>query len=220
MDTLQIKCSSCGAPITTEINTGIIKCPYCGCTITVDSKILEQKRLVDKQKLEERIVQQEYELQKNDEIKKSKILKIKIIATIVFGLMAVIGYGAGFSGSGNSGLMMIGILGLLGVVYVWILGSNKKEKKNSYKRLNPDYAEITDDIVNCKDENYANIAAKIKSHGFTNVECIPLCDLNFFTKGISGKIENISINGEMNIEGGYYPKDSYIVINYHSGREK
>ena len=56
-----------------------------------------------------------------------------------------------------------------------------------------------------------------KAAGFTDVEAVPLCDLNIFTVKRNGKVEDITIAGIDDFEeGDIFPKTAKVTITYHS----
>lgn len=219
------KCLNCGAPIKEKITSGKISCPYCGSSIDLDAnKTTEEKIRLKEFETYEKLRKQEIELEKQENVYSIKAKKGKIIASLIIGviglLMIIVGYFAGYeTGDGDSPFYMVAILGMIIItipVYIMFSGNNKK-KKNIQRIISPDYAMINDEMLFFEDENYILIKSKFEAAGFTNIKCVPLNDLNFFTKKNNGKVENISVNGSEEFEeGDTFVKDSPVIISYHS----
>ena len=72
-------------------------------------------------------------------------------------------------------------------------------------------------MVNCEDKNFNSVVLLFKGAGFTNVTAVPLNDLNVFNMKKNGQVEAVTINGNDELEeGDIYPKNSNVLITYHS----
>lgn len=79
----------------------------------------------------------ELEEERRKEKEKKKIVKIKVIATIILGIIGltmmilgfVLGNASGDSDSSLYGLTMIGLLALISIEFIWIDFSDNKKKK-------------------------------------------------------------------------------------------
>ena len=61
------------------------------------------------------------------------------------------------------------------------------------------------------------MVAQYRSAGFTNVQAVPLHDLNIFTAKKNRQVETVSINGNDDFdEGDIFQKKDSVIITYHS----
>ena len=105
--------------------------------------------------------------------------------------------------------MSVAIWGALG------LFANKKGHKS--QTVNADEAVISEAMAIHRGKNYHSIVDSFRSAGFTQINVVPLNDLNFLSKGNNGKVEDVTINGDSDFdEGDVFSKSSIITITYHS----
>ena len=95
-------------------------------------KIIEENRKTKKLELEDRRIREEAE-----RIEAKKIIKIKIIFTIILGILAIafftigslLGYASGDPNSGWHALSVLGIIIGLAISFIWLPGNESKKKK-------------------------------------------------------------------------------------------
>ena len=95
-------------------------------------KIIEENRKTKKLELEDRRIREEAE-----RIEAKKIIKIKIIFTIILGILAIVfftigsllGYASRDPNSGWYALSVLGIITGLAISFIWLPGNESKKKK-------------------------------------------------------------------------------------------
>ena len=222
---VSVKCPECGAALNIEEGREQIFCSYCGTKIMVHNDNEHIYRHIDeagiKQAETERIVrmkQMEIAEKKrlaSERMTKTKI-KISLILAVVGILMMTLGYLAGSAtGDPDSGLYMISMVGffpLMGAGYIWLFSKDKDEEEDY-----GDKAKVPSSISDYESKSYMAIAAMLESAGFTNIKCVPLNDLSTGWLKKPDMVESITINGHEVTSGGKkFPRDSAVVISYHS----
>lgn len=222
---VSVKCPECGAALNIEEGREQIFCSYCGTKIMVHNDNEHIYRHIDeagiKQAETDRIVrmkQMEIAEKKrlaSERMTKTKI-KISLILAVVGILMMTLGYLAGSAtGDPDSGLYMISMVGffpLMGAGYIWLFSKNKDEEEDY-----GDKAKVPSSISDYESKSYMAIAAMLESAGFTNIKCVPLNDLSTGWLKKPDMVESITINGHEVTSGGKkFPRDSAVVISYHS----
>ena len=222
---VSVKCPECGAALNIEEGREQIFCSYCGTKIMVHNDNEHIYRHIDeagiKQAETDRIVrmkQMEIAEKKrlaSERMTKTKI-KISLILAVVGILMMTLGYLAGSAtGDPDSGLYMISMVGffpLMGAGYIWLFSKNKDEEEDY-----GDKAKVPSSISDYESKSYMAIAAMLESAGFTNINCVPLNDLSTGWLKKPDMVESITINGHEVTSGGKkFPRDSAVVISYHS----
>lgn len=222
---VSVKCPECGAALNIEEGREQIFCSYCGTKILVHNDNEHIYRHIDeagiKQAETERIVKmKQMELAEkkrlaSERMTKTKI-KISLILAVVGILMMSLGYLAGSAtGDSDSGFYMISMIGffpLMGAAYIWLF-SKDKEDEDDFE----DKAKVPSSISDYQSKNYSAIEAMLSSAGFTNIKCVPLNDLSTGWIKKPGTVESITINGHEVTSGGRkFPRDSAVVISYHS----
>lgn len=222
---ISLKCPECRADLSIEDGCKECFCQYCGAKIIVTNENEHIYRHIDEAKLKEAETDQVVKLRKLDFIERKraeaeKIKWIKIIASIIMGIVGVIIVIAGFCIDGMGMLSAFGMLFLMGIMLIWL--SNSKDKDDDDV---DDGVELEDKrnlpSAVCNDEykskNYSTIEALFTGAGFTNIRCIPLNDLAKGFSKKSGKVEEITINGqEISSDKKKYSPDASVVITYHS----
>lgn len=222
---VSVKCPECGAALNIEEGREQIFCSYCGTKILVHNDNEHIYRHIDeagiKQAETERIVKmKQMELAEkkrlaSERMTKTKI-KISLILAVVGILMMSLGYLAGSAtGDSDSGFYMISMIGffpLMGAAYIWLF-SKDKEDEDDFE----DKAKVPSSISDYQSKNYSAIEAMLSSAGFTNIKCVPLNDLSTGWIKKPDTVESITINGHEVTSGGRkFPRDSAVVISYHS----
>lgn len=222
---VSVKCPECGAALNIEEGREQIFCSYCGTKIMVHNDNEHIYRHIDeagiKQAETDRIVrmkQMEIAEKKrlaSERMTKTKI-KISLILAVVGILMMTFGYLAGSAtGDPDSGLYMIAMVGffpLMGAAYIWLFSKDKDEEEDY-----GDKAKVPSAISDYESKSYMAIAAMLESAGFTNIKCVPLNDLSTGWLKKPDMVESITINGHEVTSGGKkFPRDSAVVVSYHS----
>lgn len=224
---LLVKCPECGATLHIEEDRARAFCTYCGAKVLLENENEHVYRHIDDAKIIQAetahlVKLRQMEMAEKQQIANQKILKLKIIISLILAtigiLMLVFGYIAGSStGDPDSAYYMIAFIGffpLMGVAYIWLMSAVDFKKKEDIV-VDDGRIRLPSSVDDFETKSYVAMEAILKGAGFTNVRCIPLNDLSigFFTK--PGMVESITINGEEATSGRYYPDDS-IVISYHS----
>ncbi|EAE2458034.1 zinc ribbon domain-containing protein [Enterococcus faecalis] len=222
---VSVKCPECGAALNIEEGREQIFCSYCGTKIMVHNDNEHIYRHIDeagiKQAETERIVKmKQMELAEKKRLVSEKMtktkIKISLILAVVGILMMSLGYLAGSAtGDSDSGFYMISMIGffpLMGAAYIWLF-SKDKEDEDDFE----DKAKVPSSISDYQSKNYSAIEAMLSSAGFTNIKCVPLNDLSTGWIKKPDTVESITINGHEVTSGGRkFPRDSAVVISYHS----
>ncbi len=222
---VSVKCPECGAALNIEEGREQIFCSYCGTKIMVHNDNEHIYRHIDeagiKQAETERIVKmKQMELAEKKRLASEKMtktkIKISLILAVVGILMMSLGYLAGSAtGDSDSGFYMISMIGffpLMGAAYIWLF-SKDKEDEDDFE----DKAKVPSSISDYQSKNYSAIEAMLSSAGFTNIKCVPLNDLSTGWIKKPDTVESITINGHEVTSGGRkFPRDSAVVISYHS----
>lgn len=222
---VSVKCPECGAALNIEEGREQIFCSYCGTKIMVHNDNEHIYRHIDEARIKQaetdrivRMKQMEIAEKKrlaSERMTKTKI-KISLILAVVGILMMTLGYLAGSAtGDPDSGLYMISMVGffpLMGAGYIWLFSKNKDEEEDY-----GDKAKVPSSISDYESKSYMAIAAMLESAGFTNIKCVPLNDLSTGWLKKPDMVESITINGHEVTSGGKkFPRDSAVVISYHS----
>lgn len=213
------KCPNCGAPISNFCSETTYKCLYCDSIIDLTmGHSFEERMKIKEFESSKKMFQHSIEQEKNNKIERKKAIKTGIVASIALSGFSILlfilgGYGIEHDNVGLGMLIMIAAFPIFGIIAIWD-SINKKSKKLS---LDSYHAMIPEGVIDTDDNHFEVIVSKLKSAGFTNIELIPLKDLNFLNKRKNGKIKSIHINGEEEVEeGNIYDKDVPIIISYHS----
>lgn len=95
-----------------------------------------------------------------------------------------------------------------------ILVENHEDKR---KHIGFNEVSITESMANCRGKNYNSVVLLFRGAGFTNVTAIELKNLTVFNQRKNGRVESVTINGTDSFEeGDIFPKDSNVLITYHS----
>lgn len=75
---------------------------------------------------------------------------------------------------------------------------------------------ISADMAGFENKNYLAVEAEYRAKGFTNIQCINLCDLTIGLLTKPGRVVSITINGtEIHSGGKWFYPTSPVVITYH-----
>jgi|LAHS01.1.fsa_nt_gb DNA-directed RNA polymerase subunit RPC12/RpoP len=222
---VSVKCPECGAKLDIEEGRKQIFCSYCGAKLLIDNENEYIYRTIDEAGIKQAEAgMKQTEAEHDIRLKQLEIIekkrasaeltkKIKIIISIVMGIVGII---LMLAGAGMAGL--VGLLVLEGVMFIWILSDNNKESDDIDFG---DKAKVPSSISSYENMNYTAIEEILKSAGFTNIKSIALNDLTTGLLKKPGMVDSIVINGnEVTSGGSKFPCDSSIVISYHSFSKK
>lgn len=148
------------------------------------------------------------------ERKRAEAAKVKRVKIIVSILVGILGIGLMIAGAGMGGL--VGLLVLEGVMFIWILSD--KDKEDDELDFG-DKVKVPSGISGYESKSYSAIEAMFVSAGFTNVRCVPLNDLTMGLLKKPGMVQSITIRGKEITSGGKkFSPDAPVVISYHSHR--
>lgn len=221
-----IKCPECGAKLSVEEGREKLFCSFCGAQIIItnenehiihhidDAEIKQAEAELKQAETDQIVKMKQLELEEKESNDRARIKRIKVIVSLVLGFIGGISLLIGY-GNDSDGFLMVGMVSLTAILYIWIM--NDDGKKSSV-HVSDGTIKIPSGIDDYDDKNYKAIETKLKSAGFTNIQCVPLGDLR---AGIFKKpniVESITIDGT-NIDDirdeRFYP-NVIIVISYHS----
>ncbi|MGN1276412.1 MAG: hypothetical protein ACI4UK_05420 [Floccifex sp.] len=211
-----VKCPSCGANLPIEEGRQQIFCSYCGTKVVVTNENEYIYRHIDEAEIKNAEANQIVQLKKLEiiERKRAEAAKVKRVKIIISILMGIVGVGLMIAGAGMGGL--VGLLVLEGVMFIWMMGDEDKEDEDIDFG---DKVKVPSAISDYESKNYAAIESMFRSAGFNNVKCIPLNDLTMGLLKKPGMVESITINGHSVTSGGKkYSPDAAVIISYHSHR--
>lgn len=208
-----VKCPECGADLSIEENREQLFCSYCGAHIVVTNENEYIYHHIDEAGIKKTEVDKEVQLKKLEIIEKkraedAKNTKIKIIISIIMGIIGIVLL---LTNAGIGG--MVGWFILIGVMFIWVFSNKNEEEDVDFG----DKVKVPSTISNYEQMNYASVESILSSAGFTNIDCVALNDL---TTGLLKKpsmVESITINGHRIESGGKkFVGDAKVIISYHS----
>lgn len=213
---VSIKCPECGASLDVEEGRQQIFCSYCGTKVMVQNDNEYIYRHIDEASIKQAEADKIVQLRKLEiiERKRAEAAKVKRVKIIVSILVGIIGIGLMIAGAGMGGL--VGLLVLEGVMFIWILSD--KDKEDDELDFG-DKVKVPSGISGYESNSYSAIEAMFVSAGFTNVRCVPLNDLTMGLLKKPGMVQSITIRGKEITSGGKkFSPDAPVVISYHSHR--
>lgn len=208
-----VKCPECNANLSIEEGRERAFCTYCGTLIIVTNENEHIYRHIDEARIKEAETNRTVELKKLEFIERKRVAaektkKVKIIVSIVIG---IIGFLALLSGADTS--IIVGILALEVVGFIWLFGAKDKDDDIDFG----DKVKVPIGISDYGKKSYVTIEAMFKGAGFTNVKCVPLHDLIAGLLKRPDTVESITINGKAITSGGKkFSPDATVIISYHS----
>lgn len=213
---VSIKCPECGASLDVEEGRQQIFCSYCGTKVMVQNDNEYIYRHIDEASIKQAEADKIVQLRKLEiiERKRAEAAKVKRVKIIVSILMGILGICLMIAGAGMGGL--VGLLVLEGVMFIWILSD--KDKEDDELDFG-DKVKVPSGISGYESKSYSAIEAMFVSAGFTNVRCVPLNDLTMGLLKKPGMVQSITIRGKEITSGGKkFSPDAPVVISYHSHR--
>lgn len=213
---VSIKCPECGASLDVEEGRQQIFCSYCGTKVMVQNDNEYIYRHIDEASIKQAEADKIVQLRKLEiiERKRAEAAKVKRVKIIVSILVGILGICLMIAGAGMGGL--VGLLVLEGVMFIWILSD--KDKEDDELDFG-DKVKVPSGISGYESKSYSAIEAMFVSAGFTNVRCVPLNDLTMGLLKKPGMVQSITIRGKEITSGGKkFSPDAPVVISYHSHR--
>lgn len=213
---VSIKCPECGASLDVEEGRQQIFCSYCGTKVMVQNDNEYIYRHIDEASIKQAEADKIVQLRKLEiiERKRAEAAKVKRVKIIVSILVGILGISLMIAGAGMGGL--VGLLVLEGVMFIWILSD--KDKEDDELDFG-DKVKVPSGISGYESKSYSAIEAMFVSAGFTNVRCVPLNDLTMGLLKKPGMVQSITIRGKEITSGGKkFSPDAPVVISYHSHR--
>ena len=207
-----VKCPECGANLPIEEGRTQVFCSYCGTKVIVTNENEYIYRHIDEAEIKQAETDRIVELKRLEMVEKrlahrQKVKKLKIIITIILGIIALISY--------SSGPSMVGVISLFIILYMWLLFDKKDDDDDDFDIDGK--VRVPAGIDEYEKKSYKAIETMFRGAGFTNVSCIPLDDL---TTGILKRpdmVESITINGNKVTSGGKkFSPHATVVVSYHS----
>lgn len=208
-----VKCPECGANLPIEEGRERMFCSYCGTQIIMTNENEHIFRHVDEAKIKQAEANQAIQLKKLEIIERKraaaeKTKKVKIVISIVMGIIGIV---LMLAGAGMGGL--VGLLVLEGVMFIWIMSDSNKDDEIDFG----DKIKVPSGISDYEKKSYIAIESMLRSAGFTDIKCVPLNDLTTGWIKKPDTVESITINGtEITSGGRKFPADATVVISYHS----
>ena len=213
---VSVSCPQCGAELSIESGREFAFCSYCGAKVVMNNTNEYVYRNIDEAKIRQTendklLRLKELELEEKENARNRKNLFIAYGVALVFVLI-----GALICIWQPIGGMWGIIIGAYIALMTYLKSENqKKTKKKRYVSSNE--GEITPAMLDLIDKNYQSAVLLFTGAGFTNVTAVPLNDVGVLGQRKIGKVETITINGNEEFDlDEVYPKDSNILITYHS----
>lgn len=217
---ITVKCPECGASLDIEEGRKQLFCSYCGSKILIQNDneyIVHNINEADVRQAEaDKIIRlRELELEEREN---KQIGKWHKTAYIIAGAVAAFGLLVQLIAPNNETGGMILLIGMLIAGWTFTYGNIFRDnKKRRTIVVSPNEVEINGQLRNYREKNYNTILALYQANGFTNVNLIPLHDLNFFQGNKDGQVETVTINGNSNFSNGdIFLKTASVTITYHS----
>lgn len=207
-----VKCPECGASLPIEEGREKMFCSYCGVPVIMTNENEHIYRHIDEAKIMQTEADRAIQLKKMEIIERKraageKTKKIKIIVSIVMGIVGVLLMLLG-AGMGS----LVGLLVLEGIMWIWIMNDGKEDELDLGDKI-----KVPSGISDYEKKSYATVEAIFTSAGFTNIKCIPLHDLTTGWLKKPNTVDSITVAGNAVSSGGRkFPPDATVVISYHS----
>ncbi len=208
-----IKCPECNAFLPIEEGRSHIYCSYCGASIILTNENEHIIRTIDEAGLKDaetrRMVEtKRMEMREKNRASARRVLTLKIIVSIVLGIVGLAGIAAS---------SFVGLGALLILAYIWMLSDHD----DNYVDDTGERVRLPGNVSEAEGKHFAVVRDMFISAGFQNVNCIPLGDLKIGIMNKPGTVDSITINGkELPSFRKKYPPNVSVVITYHSYVEK
>ena len=155
--------------------------------------------------------------------KKKAVLKVALIMLIAGVLLSLIGEGFKSSSGNLTNLLqtfsMLGMLFMICAAFLGVISLPTPDDNDNSGGMNAIDAKavLPSTIFPLEKNSYHTVESKLRSKGFTSIECVPLNDLTIGFLKKPSTVASIRINGrEVTAGGKKYPRDAEIMIMYHS----
>jgi len=215
-----VKCPECGAKTHIEEGRNQAFCSYCGTKILITNENEYIIRHVDdagvKKAETDRIIEmKKLEIIEKNRLAKEKIKKIKIIASIILGIISIIFSIIASMDKKNDSFYSIALFSLVAIPWIWLINKDNEDEIDF-----GDKVKIPNSLIYYSKKNYIAVESILKSVGFTNIKTVPLNDLTLGIMKRPDMVEYITINGKMpKFAFKKYHTNASIVISYHSYRK-
>ena len=212
-----IRCPECSADLQIEDGREYAFCTYCGAKVMITNDNEHIYRTIDEAKIKQaetdRIIRmRELDMEEKSGISKRTKAIVWIASTAVLLILGIIGYAID-----NMGMGMCMMFAMCTGIWGGIITFSDDDKKKRRRRAGENEVKITTAMMDCVDYHYNKAVILYKNAGFTNINAIPLHDLNRFNMKKEGMVESVTINGEEDFEEDeIYSKNANILITYHS----
>ena len=131
---VSLKCPECDATLSIAEGRKQCFCEFCGAKIIIDdgstTNVYRDEARIKEAEVREQIRLKELELEVDERKQKRKILKIKIIISIILGIVGLILVAAPYTVDANGTIGLMGLLCFVSIFWIWIAGdiSNDKNK--------------------------------------------------------------------------------------------
>lgn len=211
---VSVKCPECGAMLDVEEGRQQLFCSYCGAKVMIQNDNEYIYRHIDEASIKQTeadamLRMKELELEAKEEERSRKGRRIAYTIALVFVVIGFISW---------SSLGYVSILSILigGYIAEFTLIDNMGKKKKR-QIISSSEVQISEIMADYNKKNHTALLALFRAAGFTNVNEVPLSDLNIFTAQKNGQVESITINGDSDFdEGDVFPKSAIVTITYHS----
>ncbi len=215
---VSVKCPQCGAALSVDSTREFSFCDYCGTKVLIKNENEYIYRTIDEAGIQQaetdRIVKlRQLDMEERSNFSRKKLIVAWIAATAILIFIGIIGYSIN-----NAGMMMCMLFAMC--VGTWggtelFVGKNKKKKASFIAGSNEVIISVA--MTDCCEKNFNSVVLLFKGAGFTNVTAVPLNDLSIFNQKKNGQVEEVTINGNDEFEeGDIFPKNSIVLITYHS----
>ena len=136
MKVISLKCPECGASLSIEEGRTQCFCQYCGTKIMLDDERSYTKTIhtIDDAKIREveanrEIRLKEMEIQREKDKHKRAGITVKIVISIILGIVGLPCLFLGFASDSGYGLAIAGEFCVLLIMMIWVIGASPNNKK-------------------------------------------------------------------------------------------
>lgn len=219
---IAVKCPSCGANLPIEEGRTEMFCSCCGAKIIMTNENEHIYRHVDEAEIKKAEAEKDVQLKKLEILEKrrasaDRVRKIKILVSVILGLISIVSLGIGAATETDAGYM-VGLMSICILGYMWMISMGANEhNENDVEVIIGEKVRIPKEIDGFEGKDYMTIQSLFYQAGFSNVRCIPLHDVRIGLLKKPGNVKSITVNGKAITAGGKkVMPDSTVVISYHS----
>ncbi len=221
---IAVKCPECDADLSVEGGRSFAFCTYCGCRIMINNENEYVFRHIDEAALKkvesDHIVHmRELETREKNTALRNEFKSILTVIWLILSLIILVICIAKWTINNRwiDAFLMLFYLGgpvICGGAYLIFKVIPEKEAEKTIAANGG--IRFPKGLEPFNEKNYEDVYKSLQNAGFEKISCMNLHDIKIGLFGKPGRIERITVNGEMIISGGkvYYP-DVPIVITYH-----